>query len=195
VRPDSADLLGDLRRRATTVETAEAFRGLALDTVATLVGLFARDGMPAFDTRAPSLPEMTTAALRVLDRDPDGFFLLVEGSQPDWREHDNAPLAAVAAEVLDLDRAVAVALDYCARRPQTLVVVTADHETGGLAVVEDSTGAFAARYATHDHTAAMVPLFAGGPGAEGFGGMRSIDAIGRMLIDRLGRPPAKAPAR
>ncbi len=195
VRSDSANLLADLRRRAAVVETAEAFRGLALDTVATLVGLFARDGMPAFDTRAPTLPEMTAAALQVLDRDPDGFFLLVEGSQPDWREHDNAPLAAVAAEVLDLDRAVAVALDYCARRPETLVIVTADHETGGLAVVEDSTGAFAARYATHDHTAALVPLFAGGPGAEGFGGMRSIDAIGRMLMDRLGRPPAEAPAR
>jgi alkaline phosphatase len=159
------------------------------------VGLFAPDGMPAFDTRGPTLAEMTAAALTVLDRDPDGFFLMVEGSQPDWREHENAPLAAVAAEVLDLDRAVAVALEYCTRRPETLVIVTADHETGGLAVVEDSTGGFAARYAGPDHTAALVPLFARGPGAARFGGLKSIDAIGRLLREHVSRPPASPAAR
>jgi alkaline phosphatase len=138
---------------------------------------------------------MTAAALAVLDRDPDGFFLMVEGSQVDWREHEQAPLADVTAEVLDMDRAVAVVLEYCARRPETLVVVTADHETGGLAVVEDSTGAFAARYATGDHTAGMVPLFAGGPGAERFGGLRSNDAVGRLLLEYVLRPPAEVRSR
>jgi alkaline phosphatase len=185
VRPDSVDLLGALRQRSTVVESAEALRALALDTVATLVGVFAEDGMPAAADRAPTLVEMTAAALATLDRDPDGFFLMVEGSQPDWREHDNAPLGAVAAEVLDMDRAVAVALEYCARRPETLVVVTADHETGGLAVVADSSGAFAAAYVSGDHTADLVPLFARGPGAERFGGMHSVDAIGRYLQEHL----------
>lgn len=185
IRPDSADLLGALRERSTVVASAEGFRGLGLDTVAALVGLFADDGMPAEADRAPTLAEMTAAALAVLDRDPDGFFLMVEGSQPDWREHDHMPLATVAAEVLDLDRALAVALEYCERRPETLVVVTADHETGGLAVVTDSTGAWAASYAGGDHTAALVPLFARGPGAERFGGMQSIDAIGRYLQEHL----------
>jgi alkaline phosphatase len=151
--------------------------------VTALVGLLADDGMPAAAERAPTLAEMTATALAILDRDPDGFFLMVEGSQPDWREHDNRTLAAVVAEVLDLDRAIAVALDYCARHPETLVVVTADHETGGLAVVADSTGAFAAAYAGGGHTAALVPLFARGPGAERFGGLRSIDAVGRLLLD------------
>jgi alkaline phosphatase len=180
-RPDAVDLLGALRDRYTVVESAEAFHALPLDSVTTLVGLFADDGMPAAAERAPTLAEMTAAALAILDRNPGGFFLMVEGSQPDWRAHDNAPLDAVAAEVLDLDRAVAVALAYCERHPGTLVVVTADHETGGLSVVTDSTGAFASAYVSGDHTADLVPLFARGPGAERFGGMHTIEAIGRYL--------------
>lgn len=195
VRPDSADLLGALRQRSTVVESAAALQGLGLDSVATLVGLFAADGMPPAAERTPTLAEMTAAALAVLDRDPDGFFLMVEGSQPDWRAHDNRPLAAVAAEVLDLDRAVAVAIEYCARHPETLIVVTADHETGGLSVVTDSTGALAAAYAGHDHTAALVPLFARGPDAERFGGLRSIDAVGRLLLTFVGSGSTEGVAR
>ena len=195
VRPDSADLLGGLARRSTLVDSPAAFRALDLDSVTTLVGLFADDGMPAVADRAPTLAEMTAAALAILNRDPDGFFLMVEGSQPDWREHDNDSLAAVATEVLDLDRAVAVALEYCARHPETLLVVTADHETGGLSVVADSTGAFAAVYAGGDHTAALVPLFARGPGAERFGGMHEIDAIGRYLQESVTRTSTGPVAR
>jgi alkaline phosphatase len=194
VRPDGADLMAALRRQSITVESAEAFRDLSLDSVAALVGLFAEDGMPAQAERAPTLAEMTAAALAVLDKDPDGFFLMVEGSQPDWREHDNSPLSAVAAEVLDLDRAVAVALAYCERHPGTLVVVTADHETGGLSVVADSVGGFAAAYAGGDHTAALVPLFARGPGAERLGGMRAIDEVGRFLQEHV-TGTAFAPSR
>jgi alkaline phosphatase len=186
-RPDSADLLGGLRRRSTFVESAAALQNLALDSVKCLVGLFAADGMPPAAERTPTLTEMTLAALAVLDEDPDGFFLMVEGSQPDWRAHDNRPLTTVAAEVLDLDRAVAAAIDYSARHPETLIVVTADHETGGLSVVADSSGAFAATYAGNGHTAALVPLFARGPGAEPFGGLKSIDAVGRLLLDYVSR--------
>jgi alkaline phosphatase len=195
VRPDSVDLVGELRRHSTVVESAEALGSLGMDTVRTLVGLFADDGMPPAAERTPTLAQMTAAALAILDRDPNGFFLMVEGSQPDWREHENDSLAAVAAEVLDLDRAVAVALDYCARRPETLVIVTADHETGGLAVVEDSTGAFAAAYVGGDHTATLVPLFAGGPGAERFGGLRSIDNVGRALQEYVTRAKVGDTAR
>jgi alkaline phosphatase len=195
VRPDSADLIGALRHRATMVESAEAFHRLGLDSVAALIGLFADDGMPRAAERAPTLAEMTAAALAILDRDSDGFFLLVEGSQPDWRAHDNDSLAAVAAEVLDLDRAVAVALSYCRRRPETLVIVTADHETGGLSVVADSTGAFAAAYVGGDHTAALVPLFARGPRAERFGGLQTIDAIGRLLLEYVAEGAAAPTAR
>jgi alkaline phosphatase len=187
---------------------------------------------------------MTRAALQVLDHDPDGFFLMVEGSQPDWRGHDNDPLAAITAEMLDLDQAVGVALEYQARNPETLIVVTADHETGGLAVQQagarrlltrvataaDSTlsqlgvargamdreltamadsaswylgrlsillrdraellgdsSVLVARYTTGNHTADMVPLFASGPGAERFGGIKENWQVGQLLMDAVGR--------
>jgi len=185
-RPDSQNLLTALRRRYVYVEDAAALAALDPDTVRALLGLFAPQHMPPAPERAPRLAEMTAAALAVLDRDPEGFFLMVEGSQPDWRGHDNAPLAAVTAEMLDFDAAIRVALDYRARRPETLIVVTADHETGGLAL-QDSAGALVARYTTRAHTAALVPLFAIGPGAERFGGLIPNTRVGQLLMEFVSR--------
>jgi alkaline phosphatase len=110
---------------------------------------------------------------------------MVEASQPDWRAHDNEPLESLVAEMLDLDRAIEVALQYRAQHPETLILVTGDHETGGLALQYDSTGTIAASYTSGGHTAAMVPLFAIGPGAERFGGMTTNDRVGRLLIETV----------
>jgi alkaline phosphatase len=77
---------------------------------------------------------MTQKAINILSRDPDGFFLMVEGSQPDWRGHNNLPIGTVVDEMLDFDAAIGVALAYQRRVPDVLIVVVADHETGGLAI-------------------------------------------------------------
>ena len=134
VRPDSVDIFGPLSQTHTTVTDADQLQSVDLDRTLRLVGLFAEDGMPAAPLRTPSLPDMTRAAIEVLDHDEDGFFLMVEGSQPDWRGHDNGPVQAIAAEMLDFDAAIGVGLEYQRRHPETLIVVVADHETGGLAV-------------------------------------------------------------
>jgi alkaline phosphatase len=139
-RPDSVDLHSDVTARYPYVETAAELANLKTNEIHKLFGLFAEDHMPAEPLRSPTLPEMTRAALEVLDHDPDGFFLMVEGSQPDWRGHDNEPLDAVVAEMLDFDRAVAVALEYQGSHPETLIVVVADHETGGLAIQQAGSG-------------------------------------------------------
>ena len=81
----------------------------------------------------PTLPEMTKAALRNLSRDADGFFLMVEGGAIDWVAHDRDP-GSVGTEVIEFDQAVKAAYDWAAKRGDTLIVVTTDHETGGLAV-------------------------------------------------------------
>ena len=134
VRPDREDLLARLDSTHTVVTDAAGFDGLRDTTMKKLVGLFgAQDMMPAPD-RAPALPAMTRKAIDVLSRDPDGFFLMVEGSQPDWRGHDNMPIGSVAAEVLDFDAAIGIALAYQKRVPDVLILVVADHETGGLAI-------------------------------------------------------------
>ena len=79
----------------------------------------------------PTLAEMTAKAIEVLSRDPDGFFLMVEGGGIDWMAH-NKDIAGTARDVVAFDDAVAVAYDFASADGDTLVVVTADHETGGL---------------------------------------------------------------
>jgi alkaline phosphatase len=84
----------------------------------------------------PTLAEMTAKAIEVLSRDPDGFFLVVEGGGIDWMAH-NKDIAGTARDVVAFDEAVAVAYDFASTDENTLLVVTADHETGGLVLGDD----------------------------------------------------------
>lgn len=183
---DSSNLLPELRERYVYVESASELRSLRMDTVSALLGLFAEGGMAkAIEGRAPELDEMTRVALEIVGRNPNGFFLMVEASQPDWRGHANEPLEEVVAEMLEFDRAIRVALEYQERHPETLIVITADHETGGLALQQTREGGLAAGYTTTWHTGSMVPLFAKGPGAERFGGVKDNYRIGELLMETV----------
>ena len=195
VRPDSADLLGQLRTTHTFVGSAAELAAVDPASTRRLVGLFSADQMPAAAERTPTLPDMTRGALGVLANHQAGFFLVVEGSQPDWRGHDNRPIEEVVREMLDFDAAVGVAMDFADAHPGTLVLVVADHETGGLAIeltpdslrVEGEARRPFADYTTTGHTGQMVPLFAAGPGAERFGGMKDNFEIGRILMELVRR--------
>ena len=94
-------------------------------------------------SNVPTLAEMTAKAIEVLSRDPDGFFLVVEGGGIDWMAH-NRDIAGTARDVVAFDDAVAVAYDFASADGDTLVVVTADHETGGLQVGDDPNAEFIA---------------------------------------------------
>jgi alkaline phosphatase len=107
---------------------------------------------------------------------------MFETEATDNAAHANAPLERVTADLLEFDRAVAVALEFAGRNPGTLLIVTADHETGGFSLVETGND-FALKYTTHGHSAAMVPLFAFGPQSERFGGLRENYEIGQMLLE------------
>ncbi|HBC78778.1 MAG TPA: alkaline phosphatase [Bacteroidales bacterium] len=122
--------------------------------------------------RGDQLPVTTGVALDILDDHKKGFFLMIEGSEIDGGGHSN-DIAYTVEEMLDFDRAVGKALEFAAKDGKTLVVVTADHETGGLTLVDGdlSTGKITGRYSTTGHTGLMVPVFAYGPGAEVFGGI------------------------
>lgn len=183
-RPDSADLLGRIRDRYVFVETPEELAHARETGVGRLAGFFDIDSLRAPSERRPSLPEMTAAALAVVARDPDGFFLVVESEHTDHQGHENASLDVIAAEMLEVDRAVRQALEHDARAPGILIVVLGDHETGGLAIVRDpGTREWRAAWATAGHTPGTVPLFATGPGAERFGGVRTNADVGRILLD------------
>ena len=101
-----------------------------------VLGLFADHGMKKYwdkDPGTPSLAEMTTAALGALAQNPEGFFLLVEGSQIDWAAHE-MDVAGVVSEMQSFTEAVERVLEFAGGRGDTLVIITADHETGGLSL-------------------------------------------------------------
>ena len=97
---------------------------------------------------------------------------MVEGSQIDWGGHANNT-AYVIEEMLDFDKTIGIVLEFAARDRETLVIVTADHETGGMAITDGNmkTGMVKGSYVTTGHTAVMVPIFAFGPGAGEFTGI------------------------
>jgi alkaline phosphatase len=181
-RDDRVDLLERLRDRMAVALSPSEFRKLG--DVDAAAALLASEHPPPVGMRDPPLPELTAKALEILSRDGDGFFLMVEGSQIDWAGHENDHEWLVA-ETLDFDRAVGVVMDFAEENGRTLVVVTADHETGGYAVLDGSINREAVTrtsFGTDGHSGAMVPLLAYGPGRESFGGILDNTDVGKALI-------------
>ncbi|MQA90245.1 MAG: hypothetical protein GEU90_08420 [Gemmatimonas sp.] len=180
-RKDGRDLLGELCADADCVGTAEELAAYSPDD-RPLVGFFSADDMDELEQRPVGVPAMVEAALARLQRDPDGFVAVFESEATDNAGHDNVSLERATADILEFDRAVGVALDFARRTPGTLVIATADHETGGFSLAEMEQD-FELAYTTGGHTAALVPLFAEGPLAEQFAGIRDNDEIGRLLME------------
>ncbi len=137
---------------------------------------------PAMPARGNMLPESTKEAIRILSKNKKGFFLMVEGSQIDWAGHDNNA-DNIILETLDFDKAVGAALAFARKNKKTLVIVTADHETGGMTLPNGNInrGTVKAAFSTNGHSGEPVPVFAFGPGAEEFMGfMENIDFKPKM---------------
>ena len=150
--------------------------GLAAAGEGPLLGLFADDSLPyVYDGLgdAPSLAEMTAAALEHLAADPDGFFLMVEGARIDHGSHlDDED--RVHPETAAFDAAVAVGVDWAADQDDVTLIVTADHECGGMQVAETGTPGETPETSWRwgAHTNADAPIFAMGDLAAGFDGER-----------------------
>ncbi|NQU20284.1 MAG: alkaline phosphatase [Candidatus Nealsonbacteria bacterium] len=115
----------------------------------------------------PHLSKMTAAALSVLDNDPDGFFLMVEGGRIDHAGHANDVRRSVR-ETAEFARSVETVLKWANGRTDTLLIVTADHETGGMQVVADNGPGLAPEvtWSTGGHTGVNVPIYAWGTTSE-----------------------------
>ncbi|MEC1399084.1 alkaline phosphatase [Peribacillus simplex] len=101
-----------------------------------VLGLFASEGLPKMIDRpseTPSLEDMTSSAIKRLNKNKDGFFLMVEGSQVDWAGHDNDIVGAMS-EMEDFEKAYKAAIEFAKKDKHTLVVATADHSTGGFSI-------------------------------------------------------------
>ena len=171
-RPDKLNLQDSLKKRGYVVKSGTSFRGLPLDGAAPFMLFTAPKEPPTATAGRRYLAPATEAACHFLkNRNKNGFFLLVEGSQIDWALHAN-DRNWLKAEMLDFEAAVQKALDFAALDGETLVLVTGDHECGGLALhagprATDIQPAFASKM----HTAALTPVLAFGPQAALFSGI------------------------
>jgi alkaline phosphatase len=170
--------------------------GLAsLKTANGRVGYFTAGSHPdsILKGRNDILPRSIMPSIKYLKKQSkQGFFMVVEGSQIDWGGHQNN-LEYAVSELIDFDAAVGEALDFAERDGNTLVVITADHETGGLTLpaldMEAKTPYAEAgeHFSTIGHTASMVPVYAFGKGAEHFSGIYENNEIYVKLLQAIGK--------
>jgi alkaline phosphatase len=182
-RQDRRNLLMEARQLGyQIIETAAALKEVSAKYV---LGLFQ---MKSLTTKKPepSLAEMTRKGIQLLNKNPQGFFLMVEGSQIDWECHDHKKKATIR-QVRLFDEAVKVALHFALKSRETLVIVTADHETGGMAINKGSLSGkrLAIGWTTSGHTAQPVPLFAFGPRAQAFTGLYDNTRIVKIMVRLL----------
>lgn len=187
IRNDGLDLLAKARSDGYQV-IGSRDELLALKQTPVL-GLFGEDGLTTFKPE-PMLDEMSGAAIELLSaksRNKKGFFLMIEGSQIDWAAHAN-DAKRVIRQTLLFDLAVREAIEFALHDKQTLVIVTADHETGGLFLEPDENdkGGIKAKWTSDKHTAADVPVYAFGPGAEKFSGTLDNTDIPKRIAELTG---------
>ncbi|MFI3328247.1 MAG: alkaline phosphatase [Rikenellaceae bacterium] len=183
-RKDERNLTQELAAKgynvAYTIEEAESA------STGKLAALLADNGLAKMiDGRSDMLPRATTAILNGLKNlgGKDGFFVMIEGSQIDGLSHDNHAQGTLE-ETLDFNKAVKIAFDFADENPGTLVLVFADHETGGLTLPAKGNET-QTRFSTGGHTAAMIPLYAYGAGASSFYGVMDNTEIPKRIAKLL----------
>lgn len=184
-RADGKDLTTELKAKGYTVaRTIEETQKIKEGKLAALLN---PEHMPeVINGRGEELTIATKTAIDILDNDKDGFFIMIEGSQIDWGGHQNNT-TYIVTEMLDLDKAIGEALEFAAKDKETLVILTADHETGGFSINNGDfgTGEVEGNFTTGDHTGIMVPVFAFGPGAELFRGIYNNTDIPKKIMSLL----------
>ncbi len=169
-REDGRNLANELKEKGYQV--LQEINQIATVTSGKLAGLTSSEHPEKYPERGEILPIATNTAINILKNDADGFFLMIEGSQIDWGAHQNST-QFVVEEVLDFDKTIGEVLKFAANNNETLIIVTADHETGGLSLLGGNfeTGVVKGGFNTLGHSAEMVPVFAFGPGASNFTGI------------------------
>ena len=156
-----------------------------------LAGLIYEDDPPKYsEGRGDMLHESSMKAIEILNQNESGFFLMIEGSQIDWGGHDN-DTEYIVDEMLDFDRVIGKVFEFAEQDGNTLVIITADHETGGMGLNKGNfeKGIVKAGYTTGNHTGVMVPVFAYGPGSEKFRGIYENTDIFYKMMESFGFEP------
>ncbi|MCG2590087.1 alkaline phosphatase [Rhodohalobacter sulfatireducens] len=184
-RPDDRNLISEM----------EEMGYLYLDSEEQLSQIAGQDRVIAFleggdlgqaAERGDQAGQLVDAAINQLSQNEEGFFMMIEGSQIDWQGHANEAELMIE-ELIDFDGIVGNVLDFAEQDGNTLVIVTADHETGGLTLPSAGDGEFSYNYSTGGHTAEHVPIFSFGPSAEQFKGTFDNTEIARKLFSIWGK--------
>jgi alkaline phosphatase len=151
-----------------------------------LVLLPDQDTRPVKDGRGNILKQALEHTAKMLSSNKKGFFIMTEGAQIDYGGHAN-DLPYVVTEMLDFDQTIEAALRFADQDGETLVIVTADHETGGLTLLDASAenGSISGEFSTNDHTNIMVPVFAYGPSSHEFRGIYQNKEIFHKILKVL----------
>lgn len=178
-RKDGRDLTVDLRKQGFKV--LRDINDISRVQEGKIAG-FVSD-QPWSKGRGDQLKKASLAALNILNKNEKGFFLMIEGSQIDDGGHENN-IKHLTEEMVDFDQVIGSVLDFAERDGHTLVIVTADHETGGLTLTGGDlrTGDVEGKFSTDDHTSVMVPVFAFGPGAAQFQGIYHNNTIFEKMM-------------
>jgi len=194
-RKDNYNLLDTLESREFKIDTTQLNNFLDVKSFSKLGYLLGKNHMPSVaEGRGDYLQKATHLGINFLNKNDSSFFLMVEGSQVDWGGHNNDSDYLIS-ELIDFDDAVGEALDFAVKDGNTLVIVTADHETGGFTLAatqkindagksyndySEITGVFS----TGGHSATLIPVFAFGPGAESFSGIYENSEIFHKIMEQ-----------
>lgn len=170
-RKDGRDIFKELQKKGYHVShTLDDF--FAYDKNSRIFAVPYDKDTPLPEERGDLLARASMKGISLMNQNKNGFFMMIEGSQLDDYGHFNQ-LDLLMKETLDFDQTVGEVMKWAAKDGETLVVVTADHETGGLTLVNGNKdeGRVECCFSTKDHSGAMVPVYAFGPGAENFTGI------------------------
>ena len=183
-REDGRNLIKEMK----SIDIVKNLKGFQ-KSEADKIGLFTyKDEPPSLNQgRDPLLPEYLSATLEKFKNREKPFFVLVEGSQIDWGGHAN-DVDYITSEFIEFNNAIGIALNFLEENPNTLIVVTADHETGGLAIIKGETKNFEieAGFNTGGHSATMVPVFSHGKNASLFSGIYDNTQIFHKIKEAAG---------
>lgn len=181
-RKDGKNLLEDLKAKRFGIDTTALGDFSEIKKYSKMGYLLSENHMnPAAKGRGGFLPKATKLGIQFLNKDKSNFFMMIEGSQVDWGGHAN-DAGYLISELIDFDEAIGKALDFAEKDGNTLVIVTADHETGGFTLAstpkkkDDGTvyndyNQITGTFSTKGHSATLIPVFTYGPGSEAFSGI------------------------
>ena len=191
-RKDKRDLLNELSQQNYSIDTTALGDFDQIKSNEKVGYILAKGDMPKIsEGRGNFLSNALDLSIQFLSKNQNNFFIMAEGSQIDWGGHQNDG-AYVVSELIDFDDAIGKALDYAEKDGNTLVLVTSDHETGGFTLSakkkkrEDGSeysdySEVGMTFSNGGHSAALIPVFAYGPGSEAFLGVYENNEI----FDRL----------